>query len=169
MADPAGVITRYNYDNAGRLSQVKDAQMHVTESWEYDLLSDENGRKHATHKVYRDATGASYSSDVTWWNTLGMRLLDIECGASGPADLVTVYEGDFMLNDDVMVWHKFPHTPALDSGEWVDGAPAAAAEYFSDTLAFSLKNYAISSEGRVLSEALPGHGTAHMTTYGESA
>ena len=172
MADPAGVITRYNYDNAGRLSQIKDAQMHVTESWDYDLLSDSNGRKHATHKVYRDTGGNSFSKDVTWWNTLGMRLLDIECGAGGTgtsADLVTAYEGDFMMNDDVKVWHNFPHTPVLDSGEWVDGAPAAAASHFSDTLAYNLKDYAVSSEGRVLGEALPGHGTAHMTTYGESA
>ena len=54
-----------------------------------------------------------------------------------------------------------------DSGEWVDGAPAAAASHFSDTFAYNLKDYAVSSDGRVLGAALPGHGTAHMTTYGE--
>ncbi|MBR5042147.1 MAG: RHS repeat protein, partial [Bacteroidales bacterium] len=108
--DPAGIKTSYTYDNGGRLASVKNTQGQTTDEYSYSLLNGGNNRLSATHYTYRSANKGSSSRDVVWWNTLGLRLEEIAVGASGTGgqDLVTAYESDYMLHDDVRTWKAYP-------------------------------------------------------------
>ena len=116
VTDPAGVTTTYERDGAGRLTCVKDAAGHAVEGWTYDLLNDGgDGHLSVRHRTYRSESGTQYSEDVRWWNTLGLVEEDVSIGASGQMgvsgindDLVTAYEGDWMLHDDVKAWLPYP-------------------------------------------------------------
>ena len=163
--DAAGVRTSYEYDAAGRLSRVKDADGNTVDSFVYDLLDNGgDGRRSVRHRKPRDSSGLAYSEDISWWNTLGVRLEDIAVAAAGDGrDLVTAYGSDFMLHDDARVW--LPYPAGTDCGEYQDGADAAAEGHHGSRKAYTAKTYERSSRGRVVSTALPGYDGTHATSY----
>ena len=77
-------------------------------------------------------------------------------------DLVTAYEGDMDLHDDVKVWVPYPASGT--AGAFREGAAASSAAYHSDTLAFSFTGYEKSPEGRVAATAEPGYAGLHETS-----
>ncbi len=173
MTDPAGVKTTYERDGAGRLTCVKDAAGHAVEGWTYDLLNDGgDGHLSVRHRTYRSESGTQYSEDVRWWNTLGLVEEDVSIGASGQMsvsgindDLVTAYEGDWMLHDDVKAWLPYPVSGT--GGSYQANASQAAAGHHGDTLAYAYKHYEASSRDRVLGTARPGYAGVHEATLSD--
>ncbi|MBR1573443.1 MAG: hypothetical protein IJ652_01185 [Bacteroidales bacterium] len=162
--DPSGVRTVYAYDTGGRLCAVKDADGRTMEAWEYALLADGNARRSVRHRVYRDASGSTFSLDALWWNSLGMTLQEIAAGGAGyGADLVTVHEGDFLLHDDVRVWDPVPIP--VTGGSYCPSAKMLAAPQ-----AFTLHQWEQSSRNREEAVFMQGYaGTSHGTCNGEDS
>ena len=160
MTDPSGVKTTWWYDDAGRLKEVKDANGNILDKYEYSLYNNGgNGRLSMTHKHYR--TSNVSADDVRWWNTLGLCLEDIAIKGSGDGQksLVTAYEGDYLLHDDVKTWLPYPVTAT--TGSFVSGAASASATYHSDSKAYSHKGYEQSSRDVVKTTAVPGFAGVH--------
>ena len=147
---------------------IKDADGCTMESYIYNLLNQGTNRLSLRHKQFRTETGAVSADDVIWWNTLGMKLEDISIGASGQGlDLVTAYEGDYALHDDVRSWLPYPVSGT--QGQYQSGAAAQAASYHSDSRAYYYKKYEVSPSGEKKATALPGYQGEHETTITEDA
>ncbi|MBR0287184.1 MAG: RHS repeat protein, partial [Bacteroidales bacterium] len=162
MTNPSGVKTTWSYDNAGRLQYVKDANNKNLEEYVYSLYNNGgNGRLSMKRKLYRTNNGNVSADDVRWWNTLGMRLEDIAIKGSGDSQksLVTAYESDYLLHDDVKTWLPYPVTAT--TGSFVSGAASASATYHSDSKAYSHKGYEQSSRDFVKTTAVPGFEGVH--------
>ncbi|MBQ1913093.1 MAG: RHS repeat-associated core domain-containing protein [Bacteroidales bacterium] len=163
VTDPKGTTTSYSYDAAGRLTEVRDYDNRMKESYVYALLNTGTNRRSIRHQVYRDGYGLLSAEDVTWWNTLGMKLEDIAEGAGGGGeDLVTAYEGDYLLRDDVKAWLPYPVTGT--NGSFQTAAPTSSATYHTNSLAYQYKGYEQSRRDRVECTRLPGYGSAHENT-----
>ena len=163
ISDPAGLLTTFEYEG-GRLVCVRDNDGHKMEEYEYELMTDDNGRRHMHHKVFRSNDGQLYSEDVNWWDSYGRKTQDIAVAASGNgSDLVTAYESDFMLHDDVKIWLPYPAQSTC--GDFQTDAVEEAESYHGNQLAYSLRNYELSSRDRIISEALPGYAGDHETSY----
>ena len=164
VTDPAGTKTTFEYDHAGRLTCVRDNDGNKVEEYEYSLMADADKRRHMHSRVYRSADGQQFSEAVRWWDVYGRTMQDISIAASGNgADLVTSYSSDFMMHDDAKIWLPYPvHNTA---GAFQADATNSAADYHENALAYSLKNYELSSRDRVLSSALPGYAGEHETEY----
>jgi len=164
VIDPAGMKTTFEYDHAGRLTCIRDNDGNKVEEHDYSLMADADKRRHMRSRVYRSSDGQQFSEDVRWWDVYGRVLQDISIGASGSgADLVTAYGSDFMMHDDVKTW--LPYPVQNTSGSFQAEAESAAAGYHSSDLAYSFKNYEMSSRDRVLSTALPGYAGEHETSF----
>ena len=160
MTDPSGVKTTWWYDDAGRLKEVKDANGNLLDKYEYSLYNNGgNGRLSVKHKHYR--TSSVSADDVRWWNTLGLCLEDIAIKGSGDGQksLVTAYESDYLLHDDVKTWLPYPVTAT--TGSFVSGAASASATYHRDSKAYSHKGYEQSSRDYVKTTAAPGFAGVH--------
>ena len=155
VTDPAGVKTTFEYDHAGRLTCIRDNDGNKVEEYDYSLMADADKRRHMRSRVYRSADGQQFSEDVRWWDVYGRTLQDISIAASGDGkDLVTAYGSDFMFHDDVKTW--LPYPVQNTAGAFQTEAENAAAGYHGNELAYSFKNYELSSRDRVVSTALPG-------------
>ena len=162
MTDPSGVKTTWDYDDAGRLQYVKDANDKYLEEYVYSLYNNGgNGRLSMRRKQYRTNSGNVSADDVRWWNTLGLCLEDIAIKGSGDGQksLVTAYESDYLLHDDVKTWLPYPVTAT--TGSFVSGAASASATYHSDSKAYSHKGYEQSSRDFVKTTAVPGFAGVH--------
>ena len=156
--DPAGIKTSYTYDNGGRLASVSNTQGQTTDEYTYSLLNSGNNRLSATHYAYTSTGKGSSYRDVTWWNTLGLKLEDVAVAASGvnDNDLVTAYESDYMLHDDVRTWLPYPVSTG-DPGSFRSGAASASASYHGSSSAYYGRTYEESSRDRILKATLPGY------------
>lgn len=156
--DPAGIKTSYTYDNGGRLASVANTQGQTTDEYTYSLLNSGDNRLSASHYTYTDTGKASSYRDVSWWNTLGLKLEDVAVAASGVNgnDLVTAYESDYMLHDDVRTWLPYP-VSAGDPGSFRSGAASASASYHGSSSAYYGRTYEESSRDRILKATLPGY------------
>ena len=161
---PAGTAASYEYDGAGRLLSVLDTEGHKMFGYSYHLLNNGgNGKLSVRRRSYRDENENTCTEDVTWYNTLGMRLQEIAVGGAGDGrDLVTAYEGDFMLHDDIREWLPYPE--AETGGNFRNGAAECSQSYHGSNAAFFKKEYEISSRDRLLSTALPGYAGLHEYT-----
>ena len=155
---PSGIRTSYTYDHGGRLASVTDGLGETTDEYTYNLLDDGSGRRSATHYTFRSQGRGVSSRDVSWWNTLGLKTQDIAVAASGDgsSDLVTAYESDYMLHDDVHTWLPYPAASG-PAGSFREGAAQASATYHVSTAAYSGRTYEESSRDRVLKTTLPGY------------
>ena len=158
---PSGVTTSYEYDAAGRLAAIKNTEGNVLETFTYSLLNDGSDRRSMRHKVYRtNENYPRYATTVTWWNTLGMHIQDIELAASTGSDaLYYAYDGDYLLHDDVRAWLPYPDFRL--SGVYEEDAALHAAAYHQDSLAFNYKGYEQSSRDKVAETGLPGYNGLH--------
>ena len=164
VTDPAGMRTTFEYDHAGRLTCIRDNDGNKVEEYDYSLMADENNRRHMRSRTFRSADGQQFSEDVRWWDVYGRTLQDISIDASGNGDdLVTAYGSDFMMHDDVKTWLPYPVQDT--AGAFQTEAENAAAGYHGNDLAYSFKNYEMSSRDRVVSTALPGHAGEHETAF----
>ena len=163
MTDPSGVVTEWSYDDAGRLQYVKDASQNTLDAYVYNLYNNGgDGRLSVRHKHYR--SGSVYTDDFSYWNTLGQKLEDIAVRGSGDGQkaLVTAYEGDYLLHDDVKTWLPYPVTGT--NGTFVSGAASASATYHNSTKAYNHKGYEQSSRNWVKTTAVPGYAGVHDNT-----
>ncbi|MDY4482307.1 MAG: RHS repeat-associated core domain-containing protein [Candidatus Cryptobacteroides sp.] len=170
ITDESGVVTSFEYDFAGRLAAVKDAGGHTVEDYVYDLLEEEDGDGllSVLHRTYRSEDGNVFAQDKSWWNTLGLKDQDIAVKAAGDGrDLITVYESDFLLHDDVKTWMPYP-VPETGGTHQAQAKNAAAAFHGNDK-AFTFKGYEISNRNRVLTSALPGYQGEHENSVSEDA
>ena len=164
MTDPAGMKTSFEYDHAGRLVCIRDNDGNKVQEHDYFLMADENKRRHMRSRSFRSEDGTEFAEDVQWWDVFGRKQQDISIAASGNGDdLVTAYGSDFMFHDDVKTW--LPYPVQSTAGAFQTAAESVAASYHGNDLAYSLKNYEISSRDRVLSTALPGYAGEHETTF----
>ena len=156
--DAAGIKTSFTYDHGGRLASVADTQGQTTDEYAYSLLNSGNNLLSATHYTYTGSGKSSSYRDVSWWNALGLKLEDIAVAASGDgsSDLVTAYESDYMLHDDVRTWLPYPATSGT-AGSYRSGAASASATHHGSTAAYSGRTYEESSRDRVLKTTLPGY------------
>ncbi len=167
QTDPAGIVTSYDRDAAGRLTAVKDGNGDTHESFVYNLLA-LNGRRSMRRKEFRNQSGSVATEDVRWWNTLGMVIEDIAIKAyGGERDLVSASEGDYLLHDDVKCW--LPYPVSNTGGMFVSGAPAASAAYHHNSLAYDLKVYEQSGTDRVERTAAPGYAGSHEAVFTREA
>lgn len=114
QVDPAGVMTSYDLDGAGRLTVERDADGHAMREYVYSLLND-GGHRSVRSRLYRNDDGSAYTEDVQWWNTLGLRVENIAVSAgNGQSDLVTAYESDYLLHDDVKTCRPIRHRPTVE-------------------------------------------------------
>lgn len=90
-----------------------------------------------------------------WWNTIGMKLEDVAVASSGAdgSDLVTAYESDYMLHDDVRRWLPYPATGT--AGSFRTEAASASSSYHGSGSAFHGRTYEESSRDKVLETTLP--------------
>ncbi len=170
ITDESGVVTSFEYDFAGRLAAVKDAGGHMVKDYVYDLLEEDDGDGllSVLHRTYRSEDGNVFTQDKSWWNTLGLKDQDIAVAAAGDGrDLVTVYESDFLLHDDVKTWKPYPVSET--GGTHQAQAKNAAAEFHGNDKAFAFKGYEISNRNRVLTTALPGYQGEHENSVSEDA
>ncbi|MBQ7709481.1 MAG: hypothetical protein IJT74_06145 [Bacteroidales bacterium] len=159
MTDPSGVMTSYERDGAGRLTAQKDAGGHILQSYVYALMND-GGQRSMKSRSHRSEDGNSYSEDVRWWNSLGLLQEEIALHASGEGkDLVTAYEGDYLLHEDVKSW--LPYPVQNSGGTFQSNSPAAAASYHGNSAAYMLKRYEESPRDLVIRTALPGYAGTH--------
>lgn len=164
VTDPAGMRTTFEYDHAGRLTCIRDNDGNKVEEYDYSLMADENNRRHMRSRTFRSADGQQFSEDVRWWDVYGRTLQDISIAASGDGkDLVTAYGSDFMFHDDVKTW--LPYPVQNTAGAFQTEAENAAAGYHGNDLAYSFKNYEMSSRDRVISTALPGYAGDHEVSF----
>ena len=160
---PAGVVTSFERDAAGRLTEVKDGNGDTKESYIYNLLSF-NGRRSMRHKKFRNQNGTTATDDVRWWNTLGMVTEDIAiAGAGDGRDLVSAREGDYMLHDDVKIW--LPYPVSNTGGLFVSGAAAQSASWHGNSYAYDMKEYDQSGCDHVARTAAPGYAGSHETSF----
>lgn len=163
ITDPAGLVSTIEY-NGGRLVCIRDNDGNKIEEYEYNLMSDEEGRRHIHSRIFRDEGGMSFSEDISWWDVFGRKTQDIALGGAGNGDdLVTAYDSDFFFHDDVKTWLPFPVNDT--NGDYQINASDSAAIYHSSTLAYSFKNYELSSRDILLSESLPGYFGTHELSY----
>lgn len=163
ITDPAGLVTSFEYE-AGRLTCIRDNDGNKVEEYDYSLMADADKRRHMRSRTFRSADGQQFSEDVRWWDVYGRTLQDISIDASGNGDdLVTAYGSDFMMHDDVKTW--LPYPVQNTAGAFQTEAENAAAGYHGNDLAYSFKNYEMSSRDRVVSTALPGYAGEHETTF----
>ena len=164
VTDPAGMRTTFEYDHAGRLTCIRDNDGNKVEEYDYSLMADENKRRHMRSRTFRSADGQQFSEDVRWWDVYGRTLQDISIDASGNGDdLVTAYGSDFMMHDDAKTWLPYPVQGS--AGAFQEDAESSAAGYHGNDLAYSFKNYELSSRDRVVSTALPGYAGEHETAF----
>ena len=164
VTDPAGIKTVFEYDHAGRLTCVRDNDGNKVEEYDYSLMADSDNRRHMRSRMFLNADGTTFSEDVRWWDVYGRRLQDISLAASGAGeDLVTAYSSDFMMHDDAKTW--LPYPVQNTAGAFRPSAENEAVGYHGNALAYSLKNYEISSRDRVASTALPGFAGEHETAF----
>ena len=164
VTDPAGIKTVFEYDHAGRLTCVRDNDGNKVEEYDYSLMADSDNRRHMRSRMFLNADGTAFSEDVRWWDVYGRRLQDISLAASGAGeDLVTAYSSDFMMHDDAKTW--LPYPVQNTAGAFRPSAENEAVGYHGNALAYSLKNYEISSRDRVISTALPGFAGEHETAF----
>lgn len=170
VTDASGVRTDFEYDFAGRLAEVRDADGYLVRDYVYDLLEEQDGDGllSVLGRIYRSADGSEYSAGKSWWSTMGVRRQDISMAASGDGrDLVTVYESDFLLHDDVKTWLPFPVQDT--GGDYQEGAERTAATFHGNPKAYFYRGYEISGRDRVLSTALPGYEGEHENTLTDSS
>ncbi len=167
---PDGLTTTYVWDNNERLSEVRDAAGNCVEAYTYNLLNsidpqDPNkNRLSLQHRTYRSSNENAFVDNISWWNTLGMKLEEIAVGASSDgADLVSAFGGDFLGHDDVRSWLPYPAATisGLNSGSFRPDAPSETAAYYNDAHPYALKQYELSGRDKVEITALPGHDPAH--------
>lgn len=156
--NPAGIKNSYTYDSGGRLASVSNTQGQMTDEYTYSLLNSGNNRLSTTHYTYTGSGKTSSFRDVSWWNTLGLKLEDVAVAASGTNsdDIVTAYEYDYMLHDDVRTWLPYPAT-SRTAGSFRNEAASASASYHGNTSAYYGRTYEESSRNRVLKATLPGY------------
>lgn len=160
ITEPTGTTTTYSYDTAGRLSEVRDYNGSIKENYTYSLLNMGNNLRSIRHKTFRDAYGILSTEDVSWWNTLGMKIQDIAiCAGGNGEDLVHAYEGDCLLHDDVYAWLPYPITGS--QGSYQANAPSTSIAYHNSSNAFFYKGYEMSTRNRVECTRLPGYGSPH--------
>ena len=164
---PSGIVTNYDYDHAGRMTAIRDAQGRAMQSWEYHLFNNGgDGLLHRRHRTYRNANGSAYGEDVRWWNTLGLILQDQVVGGSGDGrNLVTAYQADSLLHEDARVW--LPYPVADTTFAYHPDAVSQAIDFHGDSLAYNAKTYERSARNKVKREALPGYDGSHETVYSE--
>ena len=168
MTDPSGQKVTYEYDSALRLAYIRDYSGNAVSGYDYALLNDGTNRLHVRTRQYRNASGTQYADDYTWWNTLGMKIQDISIGGSGDGrDLVTAYDGDFMLHDDIRAW--LPYPASSTQGAFQAVADTASINYHDNAKAFVSKTYEISSRDWVDRTALPGYDGVHETLFREGS
>lgn len=167
VTDPAGQKTYYYYDAAGRLTSVRDTDGKLVSDYTYSLLNDGDDLRHVRTRTYRDANGATSTSDYTYWNALGMHLQDIALNATGDGigGLVSSFEGDFMLHDDVKSWLPYPASGS--TGAYLSDAIGLSIAYHGSTKAYSFRGYELSALDRIRSEAEPGYAGSHESVTGE--
>ena len=91
---------------------------------------------------------------------------DVTVGASGNGyDLVTAYEGDCLLHDDVRSW--LPYPVANTGGNFQSGATSAAATYHGNNKAYHYKRYELSGRDKQIGAAVPGYQGVHESSVSE--
>lgn len=155
--DPAGIRTSYSYDNGGRLASATNTLGETTDEYAYRLLNGGDNLLNATHYTYTGAGKSASYRDVTWWNTLGLKLEDVAVAASGTdgSDLVTAYESDYMLHDGVRRWLPYPASGT--AGSFRSGAASASASYHGSASAYYGRTYEESPRDKVIGTTLPGY------------
>ncbi len=173
MTDANGVKTTFEYDYAGRLAAVKDAEGNLVKDYEYHLLStdDYHGMLSILSRVYRSEDGQTFAADKTWWNTLGLKVEDIAIAASGNGedDLVTLFISDYLLHDDVRTYLPTPLYTVDGRFVPIGTAGGAACRLYGNTRPYSMKNYEQSNRKKVSGTVLPGHNPEHINTEAEDA
>lgn len=154
MTTPQGISTYYEYDNSGRLYRIRNTLGQIREEFSYNLLNTGSNNVWINKKTF--VGPSNYIEDKTWYNTLGMKLLSVSGGAAGNgAALVSTYEGDYLLHDDVKIWQPFP---ALSwDGGFVSNAANLSLTYHSSIRAYTYTEYEKSLRDRIVSTSLPGY------------
>lgn len=170
--DANGVRTSFEYDFAGRLSAVRDADSNLVKDYEYNLLDDDgDGLLSILSRVYRSADASQATTDKSWWNTLGLKQEDIAISASGNGedDLVTLYISDYLLHDDVRTYLPTPLYTTNGRFISIGNAANAANRLYGSTAPYVFKNYEVSNRDKVAAVALPGYIGSHESTESEAA
>lgn len=166
ISDVAGVKLSYTYDPSGRLTEVKDAEGHLLQGYEYHTFngSDGNGLRRITGRTYRNASGTLFTEDTQWWNTLGVEVQSVERGAAGDGrDLVTVHEADALGRDDARVWLPIA---VNTGGAYQSDALTLASTQHTDK-GYRATHRENSERGRVYATALPLFDGAHENRFTE--
>lgn len=166
--DASGVRNSFEYDFAGRLAAVKDTDGNLVRDYVYDLLEEQDGDGllSISGRIYRSADGSEYSEDKSWWNTMGLKQQDIYMAAAGDGrDLVTAYESDYLLHDDVKSWLPFPVPDT--GGDYQTLADKKAAAFHGNSKAYFYKGYEQSGRDKVIATALPGYEGEHENTWSD--
>ena len=125
-------------------------------SLELDVTSGLGGANYVAVRTYTKEGGGAYSSDVTYYNGLGLPeqevLLD---AASDGSSLVRPVRYDAMMRPDASVLLPYPRVHP--DGEYIPQAIAEQADYYSaDSRPFHENTFEDGTSGRLLTSRRPG-------------
>lgn len=160
IKDPTGRVTRYEYNDKGRLSGVRDSDSSLVVSYDTYLRSDEGSTQNRT-TAYRHLSedGSVKVGDSKFYNGLGYPCQSVSESASGDGlSLIAPIEYDSMFRPDSKSYLPYPGK----SGIWYADNNASANQsqwYFnnySTRRAFVERTFETGVSGRPLTEQKPG-------------
>lgn len=167
-SDVSRILTQYEYDGAGRLTTVKDADGNRVNTYSYALNNGGNGSPNRISSVTHTAEGASATDgvlDVVYFDGLGRtvqtvaaKASTVEEGVGIHRDLVTPFSPDFLDREDARVYLPYPaQTNSANIGSFRTGAIGAQQSYHGfGVKAYSENTYESSDRDRVIASSLPG-------------
>ena len=174
--DPSGRQMRYNYDWAGRLSDIRDEDNYYVASYSYALTNGGAGspnRIESTDHTIASTAPTAGKSEVGYYDGLGRTIQTIAVqAATSNRDLVTPVVPDFLDREDVRAYLPYPATTTTSNkGTYRSNALSSQQAYYgSGVRAFTENTYEMSSRGRVVSTSLPGFTeTTNTSTQGSAA
>ena len=167
-SDVSGLLTQYEYDGAGRLTTVKDADGNRVNTYTYALNNGGNGSPNRISSVTHTAEGASATDgvlDVVYFDGLGRTVQTVAAKASTAGggssilrDLVTPVVPDFLDREDARSYLPYPaQTNSANTGSFRTGAISAQQSYHGfGVKAYSENTYESSDRNRIVASSLPG-------------
>lgn len=162
VSDVSGIRTQYEYDGAGRLTTVKDADGNRVNTYSYALNNGGNGSPNRISSVTHTAEGASATDgvlDVVYFDGLGRTVQTVAAkAATSSQDLVTPVVPDFLDRDDARVYLPYRAlTSTANTGSYRTGAVTSQQAYYgSGVKAYSENTYESSDRNRLVASSLPG-------------
>ncbi len=160
VKDPTGRVTRYEYNDKGRLSGVRDSDSSLVASYDTYLKSDDGSIQNRT-TAYRHLSedGSVKVGDSKFYNGLGYLYQTIsECASGDGANLILPVEYDSMFRPDLKSYLPYPGKSGIRYAD--NNASTNQSQWYfnnySTLRAFVERTFETGMSGRPLTEQKAG-------------